>query len=152
MSFFIPDPDDEGARYLIELESLVVGEFSFAEGLQTERELVEVVEGGRKFALARIGPYAEGHVTLTAGAADQAALFDWFSRCRDADAYVSARRNGDVIYMDGQDKERMRWRFRNAQITEWLGPGERPNPGEVYGIERLGISHEGLESIFPSEP
>lgn len=146
---FAPDPNDRDARYLLEMDSLVVGVFTWAEGLKATREVLEIDEGGRRFALQRIGPYAEGHFTLLAGASDLRYLFDWFLRSRDDSAFTSARRSGDVIYLDGTDTERMRWRFKKAQVTEWMGPSFPPAPGEAYGIERLGISHEGVEPIPP---
>lgn len=142
---FAPNPDDPDARYLLELDHLVVAIFSAGSGLRPEREITEVEEGGRAFAVARIGPYAKGHIVLERGETDDPTLFRWFVRSRDADAFASCRRSGAVIYVDGEGAERMRWRFRNARITEWYGPPEPPGPGEVYWIERVGISHEGLE-------
>ncbi|MFC1706885.1 phage tail protein [Planctomycetota bacterium] len=146
-AFFVPEENDANARYLLEIDSIAVAVFRLGEGLRSEREVLEIDEGGREFAISRLGPYAKGHITLEEGETDNPDLLLWFETCRDQDIFVSSRRTGHVIYVDGGGRERMRWRFKNARITEWIGPGEPPEPGEVYYVERLGISHEGLEPI-----
>jgi phage tail-like protein len=145
--FFIPDPDDRDARYLLELEHLVVGVFRVGVGLKSDREILEIREGGRQFAISRLGPYAAGHFRLEAGETDDPALFHWFQKSANADYLATCRRTGLVIYMDGAGATRARWRFKNAQVTEWAGPTELPAPGSSFTIHRIGVSHEGLEPI-----
>jgi len=140
-------PDDPAGRFLLEIDDQVAGVFGRAVGLRPEREIHYIQEGGQRFATARLGPYAQGHFALEVGTSDALGLFEWFDHSRNSDAFVSARRTGHVVQVDAAGKVLGRWRFRNAQITEWVGLGAKPEPGEVYQVDRVGISHEGLEPI-----
>src|SRR5438270_9181718 len=46
-------------RYLLEIGSIVVAVFKEAEGLSSEREIIEIEEGGREEAVKKLGPYAQ---------------------------------------------------------------------------------------------
>ena len=51
-------PRDPHERYLVEIQSLVVGVFKEAEGLDPAREIMEFEEGGRDDLVAIPGPYS----------------------------------------------------------------------------------------------
>jgi phage tail-like protein len=147
LPLFEPDPEHPDRRFLLELDGVVVGVFVAGRGLKAERDLTYVDEGGRSFAIARIGPFAKGHVVLEDGACDQESLYAWFLRSRDGDYFASSRRTGEILYVDADAEPLYRWRFKNARITEWVGPEDRPKSGELYFVDKLGISHEGLEPV-----
>ncbi len=142
-------PRDPHERYLVEIQSLVVGVFKEAEGLDMERETIEVEEGGRAEPIAVPGPYAKGTFVLREGETDDLELFRWYEKSRDADYLVSSRRSGSVILVDAAGRERMRWRFKAAVITTWEGPTQPPRPGRPFEIESVEIAHEGLEPVLP---
>lgn len=147
MSFFAPDPDDFAARYMLELDGVVVAMFAGAEGLKSEREILQVHEGGRQGLVQRLGPFARGWLALTEGEADDHALIGWVQDSVNADYMASSRRTGCILYVDGNGQERRRWKFRRAHVVEWVGPAEIPAPGFPYEVEDLVIAHEGLEEI-----
>jgi phage tail-like protein len=139
-----PDPH---ARYLLEIKSLIVAVFKDARGLRAEREVVEIEEGGRELAVKKLGPYAQGTFTLIDGQSDDNDLWRWQEGSRDGGIFVSSRRSGCVILVDRFGDEKMRWRFRLGAVTEWAGPTEEPPPGKPYEIERMAVTHEGLEAV-----
>ncbi|RME76942.1 MAG: hypothetical protein D6776_00360 [Planctomycetota bacterium] len=151
MDLFVPDPTDRDARYALEIDSLLVAVFRRAEGLRSEREIVQIRQGGSHIVLHRMGPFAKGCFALEEGESDSDELYGWWQRAREAEYLVSGRKTGCVFYVDGHGRERMRWRFRLGQIIEW--EGEPPSHwGEPYEIERLVIAHEGLEPLPPRDP
>jgi phage tail-like protein len=141
----LDDGRDLGARYLLEIQSIVVGIFHEVVGLSSEREIMELDEGGRADAVRILGPYAKGAFYLVEGESDDPGLWDWMTKSADG-TFASSRRSGCVILVDAFGEERMRWRFRMAAVAEWQGPSDRPR-GETYEIERLGIAHEGVELV-----
>ena len=141
-------PAGADARYLLEIESLIAGVFCEADGLESRFDLMELDEGGVEHARKLLGPYAQGTFYLRDGTSDDALLYDWYDRSVGASVFASSRRTGNVILVDASGEERMRWRFRMALVTEWDGPAERPVPGSAYAIERIGVTHEGLELIL----
>ena len=141
-------PKDPHERYLVEIQSLVVAVFKEAEGLQSEREALELEEGGRDDRIALPGPFSQGTFVLREGEADDLDLFRWYEKSRDADHLTSSRRSGSVILVDGLGRERMRWKFRTAVITTWGGPSQPPRAGRPFAIELLEIAHEGLEPVL----
>lgn len=141
-------PRDPHERFLVEIQSLVVGVFKEADGLDAGREVLEIEEGGREEKIAVPGPYAQGTFTLREGETDDLELFRWYEKSRDADHLASSRRSGAIILVDGLGRERMRWKFRTAVITSWEGPSQPPRPGKPFQIETLEIAHEGLETVL----
>lgn len=138
---------DRNARYLVEIQSLIVGVFKGASGLDPEREVTEIEEGGRSAPAKKLGPYAKGAFTLLDGEADDTALFKWYEQGRDGAVFASSRRSGAIILVNGFGEELMRWRFRAAVVTDWRGPADSPEPGERYEVESIEITHEGLEPV-----
>lgn len=140
-------PRDPHERYLLEYQSIAIALFKEAEGLVSERETLDVEEGGREELLAVTGPYSKGTFTLREGESEDLELYRWFEKSRDADHLASSRRNGAVILVDGAGRERMRWKFRAGVITGWEGPEQPPRPGRSYPVETLEVTHEGLEPV-----
>jgi phage tail-like protein len=141
-------PKDPHERYLVEIASLVVAVFKEAEGLDVERDMEEVEEGGREERIAVPGPFAKGTFVLRDGETDDLELYRWYEKSRDSDHFASSRRSGFVILVDGAGHERMRWKFRTALITAWDGPKKPPKPGHSFEIEGVEIAHEGLEPVI----
>ncbi len=139
---------DPGARYLVEIDHLVVGVFREAEGLSAEREQIELEEGGREEIVRLFGPYVKGRFTLRDGEADDPELYVWMEKNKGGSVLASSRRSGSVILVDGSGEEIMRWRFRMAVVAGWEGPERPPQPGEPFRIERLDVVHEGLELVL----
>lgn len=141
-------PRDPHERYLVEYQSLAIAVFKEVEGLITERQTLDLEEGGREELVAVSGPYAHGTFTLREGESEDLELYRWYEKCRDADHLASSRRNGAVILVDGKGQERMRWKFRAGVITGWEGPLDPPKPGRGYVVEQLEVTHEGLEPVL----
>jgi hypothetical protein len=149
--FFTPDPHDRDARYALEIDSLLVAVFRSADGLKSERDIVRIQQGGAHHVLHRMGPFAKGAFALEDGESDNAELYRWWLMAHEAQYLVSGRKTGCVFYVDGFGHERMRWKFRMAQIIDWQGDPGPEHYGEPYEIERLVIGHEGLEPVPPRE-
>jgi phage tail-like protein len=147
MSGLFDDPSASGARYLLEIESLIAGVFREAHGLESRREVTELEVGGLEHARKLLGPYAKGTFYLAEGGSDDPLLFDWWRKSEAGSVYSTSRRTGNIILVDAAGEERLRWRFRLALVSDWKGPEERPQAGVPYAIELCGIAHEGLELV-----
>lgn len=143
-------PRDPHARYLVEIQSIVVGVFKEASGLDVGRDVLEVEEGGREDRISLPGPYSEGSFVLRDGEADDLELYRWWEKSSVADHLASSRRSGAVILVDGSGRELMRWKFRTALLSAWEGPGpdRPPRPGKAFTIDAMEIAHEGLEMVL----
>ena len=140
-------PVDAHSRYLVEIKSLVVGVFKEAHGLVSEREVIEIEQGGSEYAQKKLGPYAQGSFILREGETDDLELWNWHEASVDGGVFASGRRSGAVILVNGAGDEIARWKFRAAAVTEWSGPVEKPTAGKAYEIEALEVTHEGLEIV-----
>jgi phage tail-like protein len=129
-------------NFLVELDGITQAGFSDASGFGSTTEPVEINEGGFNTASHKfVGRTKQNNITLKWGLTDSPELYNWY---RDVVNGRIQRRNGSIIVLDLEGKEKVRWNFFNAWPTKWDGPDFNAKGNEV-AIETLEIAHEGLE-------
>jgi len=80
------------------------------------------------------------NITLKWGLTDSRDLIDWFQKTVNGEI---ERKNGSIIVLDLEGKEKVRWNFFNAWPTKWDGP-DFSAKGTDVSIETLELAHEGI--------
>ncbi|MGE5381389.1 MAG: phage tail protein [Methylocystaceae bacterium] len=128
-------------RFKVELDGLLVADFSEVSGLEAETEYQVIREGG-------VNDYEHHFVTirkypplvLRRGFTNGSELWNWY------EATIKGkfqRKNGSIILLDASGKEKYRWNFLQSYPVKWVGPQLKADAIEV-AIESLEIVHQGL--------
>jgi phage tail-like protein len=134
-------------RFLVELDTGVVGHFSECSGLQAETELEEYQEGGLNDARHRLPKTTKwGALTLKRGLTDSSELWDWYSARTQGDFEKGKRRSLAVILWNVDTTDEVwRWDFADAYPTKWTGPELKADANAV-AVETVEFAHSGLTS------
>lgn len=131
-------------RFLVELQSLIVGGFSEVSGLQAETEIEEIREGGVNdyvHKLPKITKYP--NITLKRGITDCDTLWKWH---QDVVNGKVERKTVFVVLMDGEGNEKWRWSFEHAYPVKWQGPDLKADSSAV-AVETLELAHNGIKKF-----
>ena len=131
-------------RFLVELQSLIVGGFSEVSGLQAETEIEEIREGGVNdyvHKLPKITKYP--NITLKRGITDCDTLWKWH---QDVVNGKVERKTVFVVLMDGEGNEKWRWSFERAYPVKWQGPDLKADSSAV-AVETLELAHNGIKKF-----
>ena len=131
-------------KFLVELQSLIVGGFSEVSGLQAETEIEEIREGGVNdyvHKLPKITKYP--NITLKRGITDCDTLWKWH---QDVVNGKVERKTVFVVLMDGEGNEKWRWSFEHAYPVKWQGPDLKADSSAV-AVETLELAHNGIKKF-----
>jgi len=131
-------------RFLVELQSLIVGGFSEVSGLQAETEIEEIREGGVNdyvHKLPKITKYS--NITLKKGITDCDTLWKWH---QDVVNGKVERKTVFVVLMDSEGNEKWRWSFERAYPVKWQGPDLKADSSAV-AVETLELAHNGIKKF-----
>lgn len=140
-----------GYRFLVEVDSLVVGGFSEVSGLAVRMKPRTYEEGGVNTYTHKLPTrYEHPNLVLKQGLTDAHELWDWMQEAV-ADVPVptprsSLRKNVRVLLQDGTGVESWGWEFRDAYPVSWEGPELRADQGTV-AVETLELAHRGLSRM-----
>lgn len=139
--------DSAGSQsFLVEISGLTLGQFTSAQGLEIETEIIEYREGGNNDnALKFRGACRYPIITLERGFAASKELWEWYQMCNSGQGKMP-RKDGSIVLVDGnnQDKEIVRWNFYRGWPCRWIGPTLN-SQDSTGAVEMLEISHERLE-------
>jgi len=128
-------------NFLIEIDGITQGGFTDCSGLGATTEPVEINEGGFNSASRKfVGRTKQNNLTLKWGLTLSHELYDWY---RDTVNGKIQRKDGSIVVLDLEGKERARWNFFRAWPTKWTGP-DLTAKGNDVGVETLELAHEGL--------
>lgn len=128
-------------KFLVEIDSLVVGGFSECSGLQVETETHEYREGGQNDYVHRFaGPTKYPPLILKHGLTMIEGLWSWH---QDVTQRIIARKNGTIFLMNKKGIPVIWWNFKEAFPVKWTGPDLRADAGSV-AIESIELAHRGL--------
>ncbi|MFN0251501.1 MAG: phage tail protein [Kofleriaceae bacterium] len=120
----------------------VRGSFSEASGLECDMPPIEYRTGTEDITLRKFpGLKKYNPIVLKRGVIGDLALWNWML---EAQRGKVRRVEGSVVMLDENRQEVMRWNFKRAWPSKWVGPGFNAKNNEV-AMETLEISHEGLE-------
>lgn len=138
------------ARFLVEIDSLVVAGFSEVSGLEVELETEEYEEGGINTHTHSL-PKRFGYPNLVfeRGMTDSRTLWQWVE---DALNGRIERKSGRVFLQDSLGESTWGWEFHEAYPVRWSGPELRADQASV-AVETLELTHNGLVTMegLPSE-
>lgn len=138
------------ARFLVEIDSLVVAGFSEVSGLEVELGTEEYAEGGVNTYIHSLPTrFGYPNLVLERGMTDSRALWQWVE---DALNGRIERKNGRVILLDSVGQERWGWEFHEAYPIKWTGPELDADQASV-AVEALELTHNGITVMegLPSE-
>jgi phage tail-like protein len=129
-------------NFFVELDGVTQAGFMECSGFGASTDPVELNEGGFNSASHKFaGRTKQTNITLKWGLTDSRELYDWY---RDVVNGKIRRRDGSIVVLDTEGKEKARWNFFNAWPTKWDGPDYNAKGNDI-AIETLEIAHEGLE-------
>ena len=131
-------------RFTVELDGLLIADFTEVSGLEAETEVKVVREGG-------VNEYEHSFVTirkypplvLKRGFTNSTELWSWYEGTTTGRLQ---RKDGSIILLDASGQETCRWSFMGSYPVKWVGPQLRANTSEV-AIESLEIVHQGITVI-----
>jgi len=131
-------------NFLVEIDGIARGAFQSVSGFDSTIDVVEHREGGENTTTRKLpGLTKYSNITLKWGVTDDTELYDWHRQWVAGDP-AAKRKNGSIVLLDRQGKEKARWNFLNAWPAKWTGPSFNAEGNDV-GIETLELAHEGVE-------
>jgi phage tail-like protein len=130
------------SNFLVEIDGITQAGFSDCSGFGANTDPIEYREGGENTTVRKLpGLTKYNNITLKWGLTDSTELYNWY---RDVVKGKVQRKNGSIIVLDLDGKEKVRWNFFNGWPTKWDGP-DFSAKGTDVAIETLEIAHEGVE-------
>lgn len=128
-------------RFSVEIDNLIVAEFTEVSGVQIETEIEEYREGGlNEYAHKFVKGTRHVPIILKRGISTEE-LWNWY--CQVCKGKI-VRRNGAIILFDKRKKEFKRWTFFDAYPVKWVGPEFNANSSEV-AIQQIELVHNGFK-------
>jgi phage tail-like protein len=138
-----PDPY-RAFNFRVEIEGLITGGFSECNGLQVEVEVKEYREGGvNDYVDHFAGRVKHPPLVFKRGLSAIDGLWLWY---QDAAGGRVRRKNGTVYLLNEAHLPVMRWDFKQAFPTKWIGPDLRADANSV-AFESIELVHRGLKWI-----
>lgn len=131
-------------RFVVEIDSLIVGGFSEVTGLERELETEEYNEGGvNRYTHSFPDRMTYPNLTLKRGMTDSDVFWNWL---QGVEYGVVERKDGRVLLLDSTGTEVWGWAFRQAYPVKWTGPELRADESAV-AIETVELTHKGVSTI-----
>ena len=128
-------------NFLVEIEGVARAAFSEATGLESETAVIEYRTGSDPVVRKLPGLTKFGNITLRRGVTQDHELWDWRKSIVEGNP---DRRNGSIILLDDQNREKLRWNFFNAWPSKYDGPDFNAKGTDV-AIDSLTVSCERVE-------
>lgn len=144
--------EDQLATYtfMLEVDGLTEATFRECSGLDSENQVIENKESGRKgknVIKKTPGALKWGDIVLKRGFTEKGdmSLYEWRQKTVDGKLQDS-RKNGSVVVYDYANEEVLRWNFTNGWLSKYQGPTLNASGNDI-AIESVTIVHEGLKRI-----
>lgn|SRR5574338_782073 len=134
-------------NFLVEIDGITQAGFSDCSGFAANTDPIEYREGNEnpgtdpKTVRKLPGMTKYSNITLKWGLTDSKDLYEWY---RDISKGKVVRKNGSIVVMDLEGKEKVRWNFTNAWPTKWDGP-DFTAKGNDIAVQTLELACEGVE-------
>jgi phage tail-like protein len=132
-------------NFLVEIDGVARAGFSECSGLTTDTDPIDYREGAdialnvRK--LSGLRKYS--NVVLKRGYTQDKSLWDWRKKIINGQ---TERRQADIILLDEERNEVLRWRVREAWLSKWESGPFNAKTNDV-AVESIEMVHEGLELV-----
>ncbi|MGE0642607.1 MAG: phage tail protein [Nitrospira sp.] len=129
-------------QFLVEIDGVTKLGFRECSGLDSAQDPVEYREGNEGPTVRKLpGLTKYSNISLKRGVTDDTQICKWRENASEGKI---ERKNGSIILLDHERKEKVRWNFVNAWPTKWTGPTFNATANEV-AIEQLDLAHEGVK-------
>lgn len=130
-------------NFIVELDGLIVGGFARVEGLEGSIEVEEYAEGGRNDAPHKLLKGTRWqNLVLSRGMMEVDSMWRWFAATARGEI---RRRSGALIMLNAQRAPISGWIFHGAVPVRWVGPSFDAARDSEVAIERVELTHMGLE-------
>ncbi|HUA45460.1 MAG TPA: phage tail protein [Solirubrobacteraceae bacterium] len=128
-------------NFLVEIDGITRAGFRECSGLETRQAPIEYREGSDPLTVSKLpGLVTYANITLRWGITNDPSFWEWRQNAMDGDVQ---RLNGSIVLLDETGAEQLRWNFRQAWPSAWVGPTFNATANEV-AIESVEIAHEGV--------
>jgi phage tail-like protein len=132
-----------GYNFRVEIEGIIEAAFRDVSGIESSIDVTEHREGGAPTPRKFPGLVKYTNITLRHGLTADRRLYDWHRAWATGDA-AAQRHDGSIVLQGRDGQEVVRWNFRNAWPSRWMGPTLNAESSDL-AIEELELAHEGLE-------
>ena len=132
------------ARFVVEIEGIVVGGFSEVTGLQAEIDTEEYQEGGvntHVHLLPKGAKYSK--LVLKRGMTESDRLARWLMGAVNGKI---ERKTVHIMLLDSEGNRQWAWRCTGAYPVRWSGPEMRADQSSV-AVESLELAHTGIQKV-----
>ncbi|MBC7909101.1 MAG: phage tail protein [Pyrinomonadaceae bacterium] len=132
-------------NFLVEIDGVARAGFTECSGLTTDTDAVDYREGTDPTLNVRKLPGLRKYtnIVLKRGYTRDKSLWDWRKQIING---VTIRRSADIILLDEERNEVLRWRIREAWLSKWDSGPFNAKTSDVL-IETIELVHEGLELV-----
>lgn len=132
-------------NFLVEIDGVARAGFTECSGLTTDTDGIDYREGADRTMNVRkiAGLRKYTNIVLKRGYTQDKSLWDWRKRIING---KTERRSADIILLDEERNEVLRWRVREAWISKWDSGPFNAKTSDV-AIETIEMMHEGLELV-----
>jgi phage tail-like protein len=132
-------------NFLVEIDGITRAGFTECSGLDTDTDPIDYREGADIFRNVRklSGLHKYSNITLKRGYTQDRSLWEWRRSIINGQM---DRRSLDIVLLDEERNEALRWRVREAWICKWQAPSFNATTNEV-AMEGIELCHEGLELL-----
>ena len=131
-------------RYKVTISGLSTGGFSEVTGLQLDTEMQDFMEGGLNTYVHKFQTRTkQSNIVLKRGIVDRV-LWDWYWDIMQG-KIIRLGGSIEMLEHDGVTTA-MRWEFREAFPTKWIGPSLNSLQSNV-AVETFELVHHGLELV-----
>lgn len=136
-------------RFLVEIDSLIVGGFSEVSGLEASMEPETYEEGGVNAYTHQLPTRMEyENLELQRGLTDDMNLWEWVMQATNDPPRPDGpeRKTVRILLHDTTGEEVIGWECHEALPVRWAGPDLEASGGSV-AIETLELAHHGLSTV-----
>jgi phage tail-like protein len=131
-------------RFLVEIDSTIVGGFSEISGLQAETQVEDYREGGvNDFVHKLTKETTYPNLILKRGITDSSVLWNWY---RDVVSGTIERKNVYILLLDSEGQPTWTWNILDAHPIKWVGP-ELTADGNTVAFESIELVHKGFNWV-----
>lgn len=132
-------------NFLVEIDNVGRAGFMECSGITTDNDAIDYREGAdvRMNVRKLTGLRKYTNLVLKRGYTQDKSLWEWRKRLINGRV---ERRSAEIILLDEERNEVLRWRIREAWISKWDSGPFNAKTSEV-AIETVELVHEGLELV-----
>ncbi len=131
-------------RFRVEIQSIMVAEFSEISGLQSETEVEPYEEGGVNDFVHQLPKRTKYQpIVLKRGITDIQEMWEWH---QDVVNGRFERQNLSIILLDEAGNDKWRWEIEAAFPVKWSGPDLKADNNAI-AFETIELAHHGIRKI-----